>query len=61
MRLVRVLKTPKIPKIQKPKRLKAGGVERQLRALIISDDELDRYNIHNPLAEVMDISEEDWD
>ena len=32
-----------------------------MRALIISDEDLDCCNLHNPLAEVMDLSEEDWD
>ena len=53
--------TPKIAKIPKQQRSNKGGVERQMRALIISDKDLDRYNLHNPLAEAMDLSEEDWD
>ena len=45
----------------KQQRSKQGGVEQQMRALIISDKDLNRYNLHNPLAEAMDLSEEDWD
>ena len=53
--------TPRIPKLPKQQRSKQGGVERQMRALLISDKDLDRYNLHNPLAEAMGLSEEDWD
>ena len=53
--------TPKIPKLPKQQRSKQGGVEQQMRTLLILDEDLDRYNLHNPLAEGMDLSEEDWD
>ena len=53
--------TPKIPKLPKQQRSNKGGVEQQMHTLIISDEDLDRSSLHNPLAEAMDLSEEDWD
>ena len=50
-------KLPKLPQQQ----CSHNSVERQMRAFIVSDDDLDHYNLHNPLAEVMDISDKDWD
>ena len=49
-------KTLKISKLPKQQRSNKGSVERQMRALIIPDKDLDRYNLHNPLAEAMDMS-----
>ena len=54
-------KTPRILKLQQQQRSNKGSVERQMGALIISDEDLGRYNLHNPLAEAMDMSDEDWD
>ena len=53
--------TSRIPKLPQQHRSQKGSMERQMRALIISDYDLDRYNLHNPLADMMDISNEDWD
>ena len=53
--------TPRIPKLPKQQRSKQGSVEWQMCALLISDEDLDRYNLNNSLAEAMDLSEKDWD
>ena len=54
-------KTPRIPNLPTQQRSNKGIVKRQMRALIILDEDLDRYNLHYPLAEAMDMSDEDRD
>lgn len=53
--------TLKIPKLPQQHRLPKGSMERQMQALVISNDDLDRYNLHNPLADMLDLSDKDWD
>ena len=52
--------TPRIPKLPQQQHSQKDSMERQMRALVISDEDLDKYNLHK-LTKMMDTLDEDWD